>query len=393
MGAKEANQKTIGARWIATADGPLLNHAAFRVVDGVIVEFIGNGQAHADQDLGDVLITPKWINAHTHLEFSHLSEPLGSPGMSITDWIPLVISDRMEHLSSTIDSVGKGLEEINVTGTIGLGEIATQPWFKEDLNNSSHHSIFLTAFVERLGNQPEQNSSKLEEARQWLDFEFGGNWRGGLSPHAPYSTNFELFTELMNYAVQSSLPVAMHLAETKEERQFLTDGTGPFRKLLESLNAAPVSPHTNSISDFIHDLARAKRAMIIHGNYLTEQELDLVAKHDSLHIVFCPRTHRFFGHDPYPLEAILMRQINLAVGTDSRASNPDLNLLGELVQIATRFPTLSPTTILEMGTINGAKALGIVKSVGSLAVGKQAQFLTFPMATNCEDPLESLFRE
>ena len=89
-------------------------------------------------------------------------------------------------------------------------------------------------------------------------------------------------------------------------------------------------------------------------------------------IVFCPRTHQFFQHTPYPLQEMLDRQINVAVGTDSRASNPDLNLFAELQLIAADFPELSAMDVLKLGTVNGALALGREDLLGTLAVGKQA---------------------
>ena len=87
-------------------------------------------------------------------------------------------------------------------------------------------------------------------------------------------------------------------------------------------------------------------------------------------LVFCPRTHRYFRHTAYPIHAIIERGINLAVGTDSLASNPDLNVLQELREIARTYPQIADETIIEMGTINGARALGIDDHYGSLEKGK-----------------------
>ena len=109
-----------------------------------------------------------------------------------------------------------------------------------------------------------------------------------------------------------------------------------------------------------------------HGNYLDSDELDLVQRNKNMSIVFCPRTHQFFQHTPYPLQEMLDRGINVAVGTDSRASNPDLNLFSDLQLIAADFPKLSAMDVLKLGTANGALALGKQNDLGALAVGKQA---------------------
>ena len=102
-------------------------------------------------------------------------------------------------------------------------------------------------------------------------------------------------------------------------------------------------------------------------------------------VVFCPRTHRFFGHSKYPLEKLRKRNINVAVGTDSRASNPDLDLFEELKLIADSFPGIGIGQILKMGTFNGAKALGCERKLGSISIGKEAAFSFIESAASSTD--------
>ena len=109
-------------------------------------------------------------------------------------------------------------------------------------------------------------------------------------------------------------------------------------------------------------------------------------------IVFCPRTHRYFQHERYPIEKILSRNICLAVGTDSRASNPDLNLWNELCAIRQTYPQLDGETILRMGTIHGASALGLESSLGAIEVGRKAKFcIATPGAVIRSTLFESIF--
>ena len=127
-----------------------------------------------------------------------------------------------------------------------------------------------------------------------------------------------------------------------------------------------------SIKAYLGRLSQAPRSLVVHGNYLDSGELDLVQRNKNMSIVFCPRTHQFFQHSPYPLKEMLKRQINVAVGTDSRASSPDLNLFADLQLVANEFPDLSAMEVLKLGTINGALALGMESQIGTLSVGKQA---------------------
>jgi cytosine/adenosine deaminase-related metal-dependent hydrolase len=148
-----------------------------------------------------------------------------------------------------------------------------------------------------------------------------------------------------------------------------------------------------SVREFIEALAAAPRSLVIHGNYLTDDEIALAAQHaQRMTVVYCPRTHAYFGHPPYPLARMLAAGVAMAVGTDSRASNPDLSLLEELRQIASRHADVPPAKILELGTLAGARALGWRRELGSLGFFKRADFCVIPIgARNADDPHDLLF--
>jgi cytosine/adenosine deaminase-related metal-dependent hydrolase len=107
-------------------------------------------------------------------------------------------------------------------------------------------------------------------------------------------------------------------------------------------------------------------------------------------VVYCPRTHAYFGHEPYPLAEMLAAGVRVAVGTDSRASNPDLRLFEELKQIVRQHPQVSPEDVLKMGTLAGAEALGIESELGSIRAGKRADLCVAPISAKTIAPLEWL---
>src|SRR5438477_12529833 len=108
-------------------------------------------------------------------------------------------------------------------------------------------------------------------------------------------------------------------------------------------------------------------------------------------VVYCPRTHTYFGHEAYPLAAMLAAGVRVAVGTDSRASSPNLRLWEELQHVARHHAGVSPEAIVRMGTLAGAEALGIDRDYGSITVGKRAALATVPLAGNVASPLEAIF--
>jgi aminodeoxyfutalosine deaminase len=218
-------------------------------------------------------------------------------------------------------------------------------------------------------------------------------WHPGLSPHAPYSVHPELLSRAVSLAQSFHVPLAMHLAESLEEIELLAAHRGPFVPLLESLNAwhPRAIPVNLRPMDILRVLAAAPRVLVVHGNYLADDEIDLLgANADRMSVVFCPRTHRYFQHRRYPLARMLAAGVQIALGTDSRASNPDLSLLAEMRQVARDYPEIPPARILQMATINGAQALGLDRRCGTLAAGKQADLAIVALPDDEADPYEAV---
>jgi cytosine/adenosine deaminase-related metal-dependent hydrolase len=345
------------------------------------------------EDLGNAAIVPGLVNAHTHLEFSDIPRPLGEPGMIFPEWIRRVVEFRRGRASDPRTAVGQGLEECLTAGTTALGEIAQGDWPREEFEN---WPIEATVFLEAIGLAPERAAAKLDEARQHLASASGKHFRPGLSPHAPYTVHPELFAELVSLAANAKAPIAFHLAESPEELELLATGGGPFRDLLESLGAwnPTALPLGTRPLNYLRRLADARvRALVVHGNYLDAEEIALLAQaRERMSVVYCPRTHAYFAHARHPLPRLLEAGANVAIGTDGRASNPDLSLLEELRWIAREFPELPPETILELGTLRGAQALGQAHRIGSLAPGKLADLAIVALpALESRDPYELLF--
>lgn len=358
-------------------------------------------------DLGDGAIIPGLVNAHTHLEFSDLGHPLGRPGINFTDWIRLIVTQRNESnqesnskglTTKKTAAIESGIDESFASGVWAIGEIATLPCQPYAYQNRRRH-MALTCFLEQLGRDESTLDQKRNELtdffakksdRKLCDVQFGS------SPHAPYSVSPSLLQQICQQSASAGRPIAMHLAETMIERELLEHRTGDFVSLLKDFGVWESASFENrmSIRKTLEVLASAPTSLIVHGNYLNDSELDFVAANaERMSIAFCPRTHHFFGHSAYPLEKMLKRRINVCLGTDSRASNPDLDLLSEAKHIANSFSRLDSRLILEMATLNGAIALGIAQKYGTLTAGKKPalSFIAHPDANSNQSPFEWMF--
>ena len=341
----------------------------------------------ATQDLGDVALFPGLVNAHTHLEFSDLQQPLGDAEMSLPEWIRLVISNRKRSTRDPLRAIQAGLQEGLRSGVTTLGEIATSPmeYYRSNFSPS------VVSFQEVIGFSAARIDSVLADLRKRLSGQTESITLG-VSPHAPYTVHPRLLVKLVLLSVEYRYPVAMHLAESTEELELLANKAGPFRDLLEerSMWDEAAIPMGSRPLDYLQVLARAPRALVIHGNYLTSEEINYLGeKRDTMAVVYCPRTHAYFGHPRYPLHEMLAAGVSVAIGTDSRASNPTLSLRDELKFVANTYPEISPEQILELGTLSGAKALGREGEVGSIQRGKFANLLAISLDGK-DDPVEAL---
>ncbi len=371
------------------------------IADGVVTiragQIVRVGSATDDvrvRDLGHAAILPGLVNAHTHLEFSDLATPLGTAGTNLPDWITDVIGHRRTAGAEAVAAVVRGLEESLVAGTTTLGEIATTDW--RTAGGLPEPRPTTVMFHEAIGPTLSRAQMAVAAAEAFLSAAPGNETtRPALSPHAPYTVHSRLLTALVEMSREHKVPLAMHLAESREELELLTLESGPFRDLLEDVGAWDASDgaRLSCILDYLTELARAHRALVIHGNYLDDEEIEFLAGHAArMSVVYCPRTHAYFGQEPYPLARMLAAGVAMALGTDSRASNPDLSVLEEMKAAAAAHADVSREALVRMATRGGAAALGLGDAVGTLEAGKRADLAVVGLGgSGADDPHEVLF--
>lgn len=325
-------------------------------------------------DLGDVCIIPGLINAHAHLEFSDVAHPLDSEG-GLERWLGRAIEFRSQQLSGDSptlierrkNAIQAGLREARENGTSWLLDNVTEPWSHDWGTDDCRMSEFtqhekairgqttVAPSFELRGLTADRWRKSLQFARSEFDSIRDESQRNastmGLAPHAPYSTPLEVVREAAQLANMYRTFVTMHVAESKEERQWLENGDGPMRELLSAFVDDVNSIPRHSISEYLVELGKCPRSLVVHGNYLTDVErLWMSTKRKSMAVVYCPRTHSYFCHDEHPWRVLQSLGINVFLGTDSRASNPDLNILEEARFLHETHRDIHPTKLISMIT-------------------------------------------
>jgi len=342
--------------------GPSLEYHWINITDGK-VESISVSPAYLSaQYLGDrSVILPGAINAHAHLELSQLESPLDVPRRSMSDWVAALLAFRRSARYDADEGIRQALCRPEVLeSTIAIADIVPpDAMTSRDLLRFP----FLCSFTELIA----WRSNQIEE-----DF----SHTFGLSPHAPHT----VCPALLEKTIRRNVPIAMHLAETPEELQLLRHHTGPLLEMMRRVDP-DYDPKFVLLGkrpmDYLQLLCAAPSVLIIHGNYLDDEELRFFAAHrETMSVVYCPRSHAYFRHASYPLQKMLDYGVRVLLGTDSLASVPNLSL-GEEMQFAMQqHPMVSSDAVYRMGTLEGATALNLPVGFGCIQAGSPARFLT-----------------
>jgi cytosine/adenosine deaminase-related metal-dependent hydrolase len=373
-------QTTYAARWIFPVESAPLPGGAITIVDDRIAAVEPHGTRSPDVDLGNVAILPGFVNAHTHLDLTG-ARGLCPPSADFTQWLRRVIAFRRTRTSEQVQGdIAAGIAECVRHGTTSIGDIAGGGASWKPLSEAPCRAV---VFHELLGLSEERAKQSRQDAQVWLNqHPAKDRCAAGLSPHAPYSVRSILYSVLS----ASTLPIATHLAETMAELELLRSRRGPFVDFLKELNGWDPG---GLIADPLDVIRMLPRGIFVHGNYLDPRTPFLPAQT----LVICPRTHAAFGHPQHPFPGFLKHGVRVALGTDSLASNPDLDILAEARFLRRHCREVEPAMLLRMLTLGGAEALGFDSVTGSLTPGKSADLVVLALLDeDVSDPHDLLLQ-
>ena len=392
---------TLAARFLFPVEGPPIEGGHLTIREGRIGRVGQADGGRPDLDLGNVAITPGFVNAHTHLELAPITPTAASPGGTEDEigWLRRVIDQRRGITRDDLRAaVGRNLGATLAAGTTLVADTTTAGLSWDQVARAPVRAV---VFAEVIGLSRGRGEQTDREARDWLatvtpEAQVASCALPGLSPHAPYSTAGWLYRD----AAASRLPLSTHLAEMPEELDLLEHRGGRLRRFLEDLGAwdegwEPVGP---SPADYIRKGGlRQANWLIAHGTYLPPESFwqlrpEAAPGGQRVAVAYCPRTHARFGHAPHPYRAMLERGAIVCLGTDSLASAPSLGVLDEARFLRRADPTIPGPLLLAMATLFGAWALRADTVTGSLRPGKSADLAVIALPDREEpDPHALLF--
>lgn len=393
------------ARWVVPIDAPPVEHGLVVTEAGNIRDvgpaadvrarlspLTGEGSsAWPEVDLGDVALMPGLVNAHGHLELSWLRGRV-PPAETMPSWVRQLIAARRdappdEQVDAAIE---EAIDEAERFGTIAVGDIGNTSRAFGVLKTRRRLRAPSLVFLELLGFGSDMPDQLVDVAVEECRRENAGSDgpRLGLAAHAPYSVSPALFAAVRRGAGRLSPPWAsVHLAESAEELRFLENGHGPWRQLLEDLGAwtPDWQPPASGALAYLENVGFAHRRMVVvHGTQLAPAELDRLAAWDAT-LVTCPRSNGWVGAGVPPVEQFFASGVRVAIGTDSLASNSDLNVFAELAALRRLAPGVSSRRLLAAATVGGAAAIGLEDRLGTVTAGKQAAMIAVDVPSHVAD--------
>jgi cytosine/adenosine deaminase-related metal-dependent hydrolase len=395
-GAPPADTRILRASWIVTMAGPPLRDGWVAVAGERIVA-AGSGEPPAGAfayDLGRAAILPGLVNAHTHLELSYLRDAV-PPASAFVSWIGGVMAARRTRPDPAspeiLRSVEDGIAASLAAGTALVGDISNTLVTFEPLAASRLAAV---VFYELIKFNPDDGAAVVDRACDRIAALRGtAAVRVSLAAHAPYSVAPAILRALAAGLGGGRLDrCSVHVAESVEEVEFVRAGIGPWRDLLERLGSwdpAWAAPGASPVRYLDEMRLLGPRLLAVHGVQVSRDDLRLLAARGAT-LVTCPRSNRHTGAGDPPLDAFYESGAPVAVGTDSLASSPDLNVFAELAAMRALAPRVPASTLLGSATLVGARALGFGDELGSIEPGKRAALLAVDIPPGVDDVEEYL---
>jgi cytosine/adenosine deaminase-related metal-dependent hydrolase len=322
------------------------------------------------RDLGDGVLLPGLVNAHCHLELSHLGGARAAGAGGFVRWVEGVVASRGRHSESeAAAAIDAAIAALEASGTVAVGDVSNT---LAPLARLAASRLDAVVFLELLAWDP----AKAEATLAWADAllrERCGGLRSGLevrlAAHAPHSVS----PALMRRLVERGGPAAIHLAESREEAEFLRAAAGAWPAFLAArglghvhFTAAGTSPvrYCDSLG------ALHPRLVAAHAVQVDAADRELLRER-GVHVVLCPRSNAALGVGRADVPALAAAGVKLALGSDSLASAPSLDVLDDARLLRREFEALPPEAILRMATLGGAEALGLA-DLGAIAPGRRA---------------------
>ena len=344
-------------------------HVLITQEDGSIQGIVPVEEAGEGIQKLDGILSPGFVNAHCHLELSHMKGMI-PPHTGLQEFVKQIVALRQVEPEAIQEAIVAAENEMVSNGIVAVGDISNT---LDTLEQKAKHHLAYYSFVELYDLDPIRAHDKIIAGIE-IQKQFQENCiRASLVPHAPYSVSPRLWTLLSEHF--ESHTISMHNQETADENDFFKTKTGSFLGMYERTKVSldffePTGK--SSIQSVLPIFKKATTSILVHNSFTNAEDIQAVKNQmPNTFWCLCPNANQYIEQTMPPIELLRSEKANIIVGTDSYASNWSLNVLDELKTIQQHHAHIPLAEMLQWATLNGARALQMDKHLGSFEKGKK----------------------
>ncbi len=333
------------------------------------IEFVDIKEAGDDIQYFEGILSPGFVNAHCHLELSHMKGMIPTH-TGLQEFVKQIVALRQVAPEVIQEAIVNAEAEMMANGIVAVGDISNT---LDTLTQKAKHNLAYYSFVELYDLDPSRAADKIEAGLE-IQKQFQENCvRASLVPHAPYSVTNDLWNLLSaHFGIHT---ISLHNQETNDENDFFKTKTGSFLGMYERTKVNLdffEATGLSALQSVLPVFKKAHHGILVHNSFTSVEDIQAVhAAMDKAFWCLCPNANQYIEQTMPPVELLRSEKARLVIGTDSYASNWSLNILDELKTIQQYHPQIPLAEMLGWATINGAEALQMDKHLGSFEKGKQ----------------------
>ena len=337
--------------------------------DGTIEALVGIEDAGDEVQNFEGILSPGFINAHCHLELSHMKGMIPAH-TGLQEFVKQIVGLRKVEDTIIQEAIRSAEDEMYNNGIVAVGDICNT---LDTLTIKQKHKLAYYSFVELYDLDPTRSDDKINAGLKIQEAFEQNCVRASLVPHAPYSVSFNLWKLLSNYF--GAHTITMHNQETIDENEFFEKKLGSFLGMYERTKVSLdffEATGLSSLQSVLPYLKKAARSILVHNSFTSASDIKAVQKEmPNSFWCLCPNANQYIEQTMPPIELLRASGAEIVIGTDSYASNWSLNIVDEIKTIQKHNPSIPLAEMLGWATMNGARALQMEKGLGSFEKGKK----------------------
>jgi aminodeoxyfutalosine deaminase len=333
------------------------------------IAFVDIKEAGDDIQYFEGILSPGFVNAHCHLELSHMKGMIPAHS-GLQEFVKQIVALRQVAPEAIQEAIINAEAEMMANGIVAVGDISNT---LDTLTQKAKHNLAYYSFVELYDLDPTRAADKIIAGLE-IQKQFQENCvRASLVPHAPYSVTNELWNLLSaHFGIHT---ISLHNQETPDENDFFKTKTGSFLGMYERTKVNLYffeATGLSALQSVLPIFKKAHHGILVHNSFTSAEDIQAVhAAMDNVFWCLCPNANQYIEHTMPPIELLRSEKAKVVIGTDSYASNWSLNILDELKIIQQHHPQIPLEEMLGWATLNGAQALQMDKHLGSFEKGKK----------------------